>query len=63
MISLSTRRLRGVGALALIFAGLASAAPAQTPYPSRTITQLGTFVGEQLVLWEKLIRNAGIEKQ
>src|SRR4051812_24255359 len=25
--------------------------------------QLGSFVGDQLVLWEKLIRNAGIERQ
>jgi tripartite-type tricarboxylate transporter receptor subunit TctC len=30
---------------------------------SGTPEQLGAFVGEQLVLWEKLIRNAGIEKQ
>jgi tripartite-type tricarboxylate transporter receptor subunit TctC len=30
---------------------------------SGTPEQLGTFVSEQLVLWEKLIRNAGIEKQ
>jgi tripartite-type tricarboxylate transporter receptor subunit TctC len=30
---------------------------------SGTPEQLGTFVGEQLVLWEKLIKNAGIEKQ
>src|SRR4051795_5391569 len=30
---------------------------------SGTPEQLGTFVNEQLVLWEKLIREAGIEKQ
>jgi tripartite-type tricarboxylate transporter receptor subunit TctC len=30
---------------------------------SGTPEQLGTFVGEQLILWEKLIKNAGIEKQ
>ena len=30
---------------------------------SGTPEQLGTFVNEQLVLWEKLIRQAGIEKQ
>jgi len=30
---------------------------------SSTPEELGTFVGDQLVLWEKLIRNAGIEKQ
>jgi tripartite-type tricarboxylate transporter receptor subunit TctC len=30
---------------------------------SGTPEQLGTFVGEQLILWEKLVRNAGIEKQ
>jgi len=30
---------------------------------SGTPEQLGTFVGEQLVLWERLIKNAGIEKQ
>jgi len=30
---------------------------------SGTPEQLGTFVGEQLVLWERLIRDAGIEKQ
>src|SRR5881227_2621723 len=30
---------------------------------SGTPEQLGTFVDEQLVLWEKLIKNAGIEKQ
>lgn len=30
---------------------------------SGTPEQLGTFMGEQLVLWEKLIKNAGIEKQ
>jgi tripartite-type tricarboxylate transporter receptor subunit TctC len=30
---------------------------------SGTPEELGTFVGDQLVLWEKLIRNAGIEKQ
>jgi tripartite-type tricarboxylate transporter receptor subunit TctC len=30
---------------------------------SGTPEQLGSFVGEQLVLWEKLIKNAGIEKQ
>jgi tripartite-type tricarboxylate transporter receptor subunit TctC len=30
---------------------------------SGTPEQLGTFVGEQLVLWEKLVKDAGIEKQ
>jgi tripartite-type tricarboxylate transporter receptor subunit TctC len=30
---------------------------------SGTPEDLGAFVGDQLVLWEKLIRNAGIEKQ
>ncbi len=30
---------------------------------SGTPEQLAAFVGDQLVLWEKLIRNAGIEKQ
>ncbi|NUR12008.1 MAG: tripartite tricarboxylate transporter substrate binding protein, partial [Bradyrhizobium sp.] len=30
---------------------------------SGTPEQLGTFVTEQLVLWEKLITNAKIEKQ
>ena len=30
---------------------------------SGTPEELGSFVNEQLVLWEKLIRNAGIEKQ
>ena len=30
---------------------------------SGTPEQLGTFVGDQLVLWGKLIKNAGIEKQ
>src|SRR5947209_618822 len=30
---------------------------------SGTPEQLGTFVSEQLVLWERLIKNAGIEKQ
>ncbi len=30
---------------------------------SGTPEELGTFVGDQLVLWEKLIKNAGIEKQ
>jgi tripartite-type tricarboxylate transporter receptor subunit TctC len=30
---------------------------------SGTPEQLGAFVAEQLVLWEKLIKNAGIEKQ
>jgi tripartite-type tricarboxylate transporter receptor subunit TctC len=30
---------------------------------SGTPEQLGTFVGEQMVLWERLIKNAGIEKQ
>jgi tripartite-type tricarboxylate transporter receptor subunit TctC len=30
---------------------------------SGTPEQLGTFVNEQLVLWERLIREAGIEKQ
>jgi tripartite-type tricarboxylate transporter receptor subunit TctC len=43
MISLSTRCLRAVAASALIFAGLASAAPAQTAYPNRTITLVLPF--------------------
>jgi len=30
---------------------------------SGTPEELGRFVDDQLVLWEKLIRNAGIEKQ
>jgi tripartite-type tricarboxylate transporter receptor subunit TctC len=30
---------------------------------SGTPEELGTFVNEQLVLWERLIRDAGIEKQ
>jgi len=30
---------------------------------SGTPEELGAFVGDQLVLWEKLIKNAGIEKQ
>jgi tripartite-type tricarboxylate transporter receptor subunit TctC len=30
---------------------------------SSTPEELGAFVGDQLVLWEKLIKNAGIEKQ
>ena len=30
---------------------------------SSTPEELGVFVGDQLVLWEKLIKNAGIEKQ
>jgi len=30
---------------------------------SGTPDDLGTFVGDQLVLWEKLVREAGIEKQ
>ncbi len=43
MISLSTRCLRAVAASALIFAGLVSAAPAQTAYPNRTITLVLPF--------------------
>src|ERR1700710_710666 len=43
MISLSTQRLRAAAAFALIFAGLASAAPAQTAYPNRTITLVLPF--------------------
>ena len=43
MISLSTRCLRAVAASAMIFAGLASAAPAQTAYPNRTITLVLPF--------------------
>jgi tripartite-type tricarboxylate transporter receptor subunit TctC len=43
MTSLSTRRLRAVATSALIFAGLASAAPAQTAYPNRTITLVLPF--------------------
>jgi tripartite-type tricarboxylate transporter receptor subunit TctC len=43
MISLSTRRLRAVAIFALIFAGLASAASAQTAYPNRTITLVLPF--------------------
>jgi tripartite-type tricarboxylate transporter receptor subunit TctC len=30
---------------------------------SGTPEELGTFVNDQLVLWERLVRNAGIEKQ
>ena len=30
---------------------------------SGTPEQFGSFVTEQLVLWEKVVRNAGIEKQ
>ena len=30
---------------------------------SGTPEQLATFVADQLVLWEKLVTNAGIEKQ
>jgi tripartite-type tricarboxylate transporter receptor subunit TctC len=30
---------------------------------SGTPEELGTFVKDQLVLWEKLVTNAGIEKQ
>src|SRR5258708_4691965 len=30
---------------------------------SGTPEDLATFVGDQLVLWEKLVKNAGIEKQ
>ena len=30
---------------------------------SGTPEQLGTFVSDQLILWEKLVKNAGIEKQ
>jgi tripartite-type tricarboxylate transporter receptor subunit TctC len=43
MISLSTPRLRAIAASALIFAGLASAAYAQAPYPNRTITLVLPF--------------------
>jgi tripartite-type tricarboxylate transporter receptor subunit TctC len=43
MISLSTPRLRAIAASALVFAGLASAASAQTPYPNRTITLVLPF--------------------
>src|SRR6201747_1540408 len=43
MISLSTQRLRAAAAFALIFAGLASAASAQTAYPNRTITLVLPF--------------------
>jgi tripartite-type tricarboxylate transporter receptor subunit TctC len=30
---------------------------------SGTPEQLGTFFADQLMVWEKLVRNAGIEKQ
>src|SRR3954447_13988198 len=43
MISLSTQRLRAAAVFALIFAGLASAAAAQTAYPNRTITLVLPF--------------------
>jgi tripartite-type tricarboxylate transporter receptor subunit TctC len=43
MILLPTRRLRAIALFALIFAGLASAASAQTAYPSRTITLVLPF--------------------
>ncbi len=43
MISLSTQGLRAVALFALIFAALTSAAPAQTAYPSRTITLVLPF--------------------
>jgi putative tricarboxylic transport membrane protein len=43
MISLSTPRLRAIAASALVFAGLASAASAQPPYPNRTITLVLPF--------------------
>src|SRR3954453_24192895 len=43
MISLSTQRLRAAAVFALIFAGLASAAAAQTGYPNRTITLVLPF--------------------
>jgi putative tricarboxylic transport membrane protein len=43
MISLSTRCLRAAAATALIFAGLASTASAQTPYPNRNITLVLPF--------------------
>src|SRR3982075_4719622 len=43
VISRSTQRWRAPGAFALISAGLASAAPAQTAYPNRTITLVLPF--------------------
>jgi tripartite-type tricarboxylate transporter receptor subunit TctC len=43
MISRSTQRLRAVAASALIFAGLASTASAQAPYPNRPITLVLPF--------------------
>jgi tripartite-type tricarboxylate transporter receptor subunit TctC len=43
MISRSTQFLRAAAASALIFAGLASAASAQAPYPNRTITLVLPF--------------------
>ena len=43
MTLLPTRRLRAIALFALIFAGLASAAPAQTAYPNRTITLVLPF--------------------
>jgi len=43
MISLSTHCLRATAVLAMIFAGWASAASAQAPYPSRNITLVLPF--------------------
>jgi tripartite-type tricarboxylate transporter receptor subunit TctC len=43
MILLSTQRQRAAAAFTLIFAGLTSAASAQTPYPHRTITLVLPF--------------------
>ena len=43
MISLSTRCLRATAGLAVIFAGWASTASAQAPYPSRNITLVLPF--------------------
>ena len=43
MISLSTQRLGAAAAFAVIFAGLASAASAQAPYPNRNITLVLPF--------------------
>ena len=43
MISLSTQRLGAAAAIAVIFAGLTSAASAQAPYPNRNITLVLPF--------------------
>jgi tripartite-type tricarboxylate transporter receptor subunit TctC len=43
MISLSTQRLGAAAAVAVIFAGLTSAASAQAPYPNRNITLVLPF--------------------